>query len=697
MNIKLLPLNASLLLLFSSTISGVTWAQAASSDSSTDKSTVKPQKTESIIISASPFERELLDLMQPSSIIDKDALRRNRASSLGDTLSSEPGVHSSSFGSGASRPIIRGQDGARVRVLQNGLGAMDVSTLSPDHAVTIETLEADQVEILLGPATLLYGSGAIGGVVNVTTDHIPKRLPPKSVTGVVDVSVQSGNRETVGFAKLDGGVSTDNNSGFAWHADVFSKDSEDIKIPGVARLSNDDSPRNKLPGSDARTKGGGIAGSYVATGKGFAGIGIHRTESNYGIPTEEGVRIDLKQTRVDATSEWNNPFAGASKLKFRAGINDYKHVELEPTGEQGTLFKNKANEIRAELRLLPIAGFTTAIGAQSQRREFSAVGEESIIPLTKSRENGLFVVTEKPFGPITAEFGLRSERASHKPDIVSELPNRKFNLNTISAGALWRVTPSQRVNLSLTRSERAPSIEELFSNGAHPATQTFDIGDPNLNKESANSFDIGYRGSAGAFRWILALFQNRYRNYVYQSAVDTDSNGEADRVDEEGLIVEDGEFLVQQATQRKATFRGMEASIAFDLSEHLSLKLFTDHVRARVNGPEGTTENLPRISPSRIGTSLQFNQGPWSGSVNLISVAAAKRLAALETNTKGYTKLDTEATYTLTNAFGSQSKLLFYAKGTNLLNRDIRLHTSYLKDVSPQMGRSFSLGLRAEF
>jgi iron complex outermembrane recepter protein len=666
---------------------------------STRQPTQQPQATERITVTASAFNRDALSLLQPALVIDAAALRRNQAASLGDVLAGTPGVQSSAFGPGASRPIIRGQDGARVKVLQNGVGTMDVSTISPDHAVATEAHDASQVEVLLGPSTLLYGSGAIGGVVNVVNGRIPTARQ-SAFNGHLDALSQSADRLRLVSGKLAGGAEQ-----FAWSVDALSRDGKDIKVPELG----------KLAGSDLEQRSVGAGASWLLPQGGYAGASVQRLESNYGIPTAEGVRIDLKQTRSDVASELANPFSGVARVRVKLANNDYRHAEVEESGEVGTVFKNRATESRLDLTTARFGGLSAVLGLQANQRRFSALGEESIVPLTKSRESALFAVAEHQLptaaGLLTTEFGVRLERARHRPEAGDDLitaidgdtdaslirVERRFNLRSISAAAQFAPSKQLRGTLSLTRSERAPAIEELYSFGPHAATQTFDIGNAQLNKERSTGIDFVLNGEVSALQWRVSLFTSRYRDYVYQSATDVDGDGFADRLNEEGELDADGEFLVQQATQTRARFHGGEISLRYQVTPALALNTFVDHVRASASQRNSDSDsqsrvNLPRLSPSRVGFGVQWQQAAYGASLNVLRVSSAKRLAPLETPTPGYTKLDSELTWRWSGK-GS----LVYLKGSNLLNKVIRSHTSYLKDVAPQMGRSFGLGVKFAF
>ena len=626
---------------------------------------------ERITVTASPLGRTEAELAQPATVLTEDDLRRRRASNLGDTLAQETGVQSSAFGAGAGRPIIRGLDGPRVRVLENGIGTGDVSSVSPDHGVATETLRAEQIEILRGPASLLYGSGAIGGIVNVVSKTIPReRLD--GLAGSVEARVSDANRERAGGADLNGGAGS-----FAWHLDAHRRRTRDYEIPGE---------RERLPNSDVDMRGGGGGVSWVAS-RGYLGVGAQTLENDYGIPSGEGVRIRMKQDRQEVAGETADPFGFFTRLKVRAARSDYRHDEIEPGGEVGTTFRNAGSEGRVELK--HGGSLSGTVGMQWQDATISAMGEEAILPRTRSRAIAAFVVEEAQVGAWTLDAGLRLERERRRPD--AELPARAFTLVTPALGAVWKLASEHALAIYATQAQRAPAVEELYTFGAHHATATFDIGNPALRKEVSRNVDVSLRRTAGTMRWKVNVYVNRVKDFVFGAADDIDGDGIADRVDAEGTLDAEGEFLVQRYTQGTAVFRGVEAELSYRPAAGAAWRVFGDLTRGRLSGGE----NLPRISPARIGASVDVKAGPFDAGLSVLHAFRQKRTAPLESATPGYTRVDAELAWTLERAPGASVKV--FLQGNNLLDEEIRVHTSFLKDVAPQMGRSVTLGLRAEF
>ncbi|MHB1051631.1 MAG: TonB-dependent receptor [Thiobacillus sp.] len=620
-----------------------------------------------IVVTALPFANlGELDLAQPISVLQGDDLRRKREASLGDTLAQELGVTSSAFGPAAGRPIIRGMDGPRIRVLEGGIGTQDLSALSPDHMVTVESLNASQIEILRGPATLLYGSGASGGVVNVVTGRIPNRLF-KSPTGNVELRGNSATDER------SGGFNATGSAGQAsWNVDGFKRKTGDYDTP-VGRVGN----------SAIDSDGVSVGGSFIGE-RGFVGASVSQLESLYGIPGTDGTKIDLKQTRYDIAGELDDPLRGFKRLKVRMGYSDYKHAEIEGSGEIGTRFNNQGFEGRVELLHAPVANWQGVFGVQLQDRNFSALGEEALVPATKSRSTGLFLVEERNWARWRLELGGRAERATQNPQDGDTNPARAFNLYSTSAGVLWKFMDGYGLGLTATQGQRAPSTEELYSNGAHAATRTHQTGNNALSKETSNNIDLALKKTAGAVKWKVNVFHNRISDYIFERSVDDNGDGVADTDTDNG-------YLLQNVAQTGARFYGAEAEVTFTLlPDTLDLRLFTDTVRGKVD--DG---NAPRTPPQRFGLQLDHKTGPWATNLSVVRAARQNRLAELETETPGYTRVNAEVSYRI-----KQSKSIGYTvfmQGKNLLDDEMRVHTSYLKDVAPLPGRAFVLGLRGQF
>lgn len=644
------------------------------------KDTILP----SVVVTGAPFEnRSELDMAQPVSVLRGDDLRRKREASLGDTLSRELGVASSSFGPGAGRPIIRGLDGPRLRVLENGIGTLDLSSISPDHAVTAESLNASQIEILRGPATLLYGSGVSGGIVNVVNDRIPSRRF-KSVKGDFEARGNTATEERTGAFNASGSAGQ-----ASWSIGGFRRKTGDYRIPGRANENDPDSRKGVVENSTVNSAGVSAGGSFVGE-RGFIGGSFSHLESKYGVPSPEGSKIELNQNRYDLSGELDKPVIGFEKLKVRMGYNDYKHNEIEGTGEIATRFKNKGLESRAELLHAPIGGWKGVFGVQFRDRDFSALGEEAVIPVTKSRSTGIFLVEERNWDRWRLEVGGRGEHATQDPR--GGQPSRTFNLYNASAGLLWKFMDGYGLGLSGTRGQRAPSTEELYIKGAHRGTATFQTGDSSLTSETISNIDVALRKTTGLVTWKVNVFHNWIGNYIFVRSSDTNGDGIADRSDDAGTLDPDGEFLVQNFVQGGARFYGVEAEAVFTLKpDEIDLRLFADYVRGKLD----SGGNVPRITPPRFGVEFNHRTGPWTANVSATRVMRQNHRAELETSTPGYTLVNVEVSYRIKETRSNGIKI--FLQGKNLLDEEMRVHNSFLKNFAPLPGRAAVIGLRGEF
>lgn len=687
------PLPAAVLL----ALPALALAQGAAQEGTGQHDRERARSLDELVVTASPLLPGSEDVVQPVVVLAGEALDRTKAGTLGATVAGELGVQSSWFGAGVGRPIIRGQDGARVQVLAGGLGALDVSTVSADHAVAIEPFLADQIEILKGPATLLYGSGAIGGAVNVVDGRIPESIPPAGLSGRAEMRAGTGADERTAMARLDAGRGP-----VAWHADAFRRRSADFDIPGFAE-SGDAHADGSGEGTDARgafgvlpnsaleTEGGALGGSWIGE-RGFLGASVSTYRSNYGIPGhahhapdedghggesaehgEEAVRIDLEQVRYDLAGAWLEPFSGAESLRFRLGRNDYGHVERE--GDRiGTRFDNQGLETRVEL-VHRLGQWRGAAGVQYGRRDFEARGEEAFVPPSKSHDHGLFWLGERAWDDWTIEMGARSDQVEVAPRAAQA---RDFDALSASLGALWRASQALHLSVAYDRAERAPTTEELFSNGPHLATQSFEVGDATLGTETANQIELGAHLHVGPLGAKLAVFRNRYEDFI--TLLD---RGEVS-----------GDLPRRHWSQADATFRGIEAEATLRLADNTSgiwdLRAFGDRVRATFEAGG----NLPRIVPARRGAALHWDRGGWRASVAAVRHAAQDEVAAFETRTPGYTLVQAHLAY---HWDGARAGWEVFLDGHNLTDRDARVHTSFLKDLAPLPGRNLSFGIRAFF
>ena len=644
------------------------------------------------------------DSAMPVNVLSGEQLRENAASTIGETLQNQIGVNTASFGPGVGQPVIRGQSANRVQVLQNGTGALDVSNTSQDHANTVEGLLAKRIEVIRGPATLLYGNGAIGGVVNVIDNRIPTSVPEKT-EGALEYRFNNVNQGSTGVAVLDGG-----SGNIAWHFDGVLQDTDITRIPGFANTEEPEEESFGIIENSESEKQNITAGlSYVA-GNGFIGISVNRLENEYGLPPgahgheeEEGVeeeeeeeeiiRLDLEQTRVDVKGEYN--FDGLfENVKASLTSNDYSHTELEGS-EIGTVFNNEGLEFRVNAKHRPIdigEGLVGSVGFQYIDRDFSAVGEEAFIPASNISSFGIYVFESVDVGDFTYEGGLRFD----KQEIDANLEcNSSETSTTGSLAGIWNFNQEANVLVSVNRSQRAPSVEELYSNVAavgceptlglpspdglvaHAATTRFEIGNTQLNKETATNLEIAYRKHTGKVKAEVSAFINSIDDYIYLADV-----GEID------------ETIVSRFLQEDARFIGVEAQVELPVKEFAGteyhVNLFGDYVEAEID----SGAYLPRIPPMRSGLELVAHANDWTVKLRNTFVSSQDKTSLNEEATDSYSRLDLFADYHL--HFGERDVLLF-AKAKNLTNEDIRHHTSFLKENAPEAGRSIELGVRYVF
>ncbi|MDI1277044.1 TonB-dependent receptor [Methylobacter sp.] len=656
-------------------------------------------KLDDIVVISTGIKHSTAKSAKPVTVLTGDSLRMKTGTTIGDTLKNELGITSQSFGSGVGTPVIRGQSGPRVRVMQNSLGNNDVSSLSPDHANGVEPILVERIEVLRGPSTLLYGNGAIGGVVNVIDNRIPEQVPDKLIGGAGEQRYDSATNETSSAIKLEGGK-----SGVAYHVDGFYRDQGNTHIGGSAideeaaratdpGLNIVNNPNGLIDNSKARSRGGSVGVSKIGDA-GLIGVSINSLEKNYGIPPDGSggapVTIDLTQTKYDFKGQLNKPFALAEELRMKFGYTDYKHVEMD-NGTPATTFLNKSYESRLELEHKPIGILNGVLGFQSVNSQFAALGAEALVPRTDLDSYGLFDVESFKIGAVTYELGARGEWQTIAPENRNRLTYVPISG---SASALWDITDRHQVSLAFTHSQRAPQIQELFSNGVHEATHSYELGNANLNKELSNNLDLGYRYKADWMTAELNLFHNWVGDYIYQQRTGDVFNRDSETME---AVCSAGASCVPVVASRQtaAIFKGFEAQTVFPLMQNrygaIDLTLFGDYTR-------GTFEqggNVPRMPPLRYGLQLSYEKNDWSTNARLTRGEAQNHSGEHDSNTPGYLLLNLGAQYRLVS-FGD-SEVLLFAKGKNILNENIRNSTSYLRNFAPEPGRSAELGIRVSY
>ena len=657
-----------------------------------------------VTVSASGLQLGANDMTTPTAVLEGDELVRRREATLGETLGSEPGIASSHFGAGASRPIIRGMDGPRVKVLSDGAELHDASTISPDHAVASEPLLATQIEVLRGPSALVYGGGAVGGVVNVLDGKVPTAIPQKGIEGSAELRANTGAGEGAGAFSLTGGAGN-----LAVHVEGVARDAGDYRVG--KGWAPDGEPTRKVPGSFNRTDTGSVGLSWVGD-RGYLGAAYTRQAARYGLPGHnhsfEGCHthgthlhcgahdeedghdhgaeehgdvpvVDLRSERLDIRGELRNPFTGFSALRLRAGVTDYVHDEVED-GAIATTFKNKAYDTRMELQHEPLAGFKGVVGLQTSQRKFSAIGEEAYVQPTVTRKTGLFVLEEYRlndwYGDWRFEAALRHDRQTAEALASGSAggTERSHNGTSASLGAVWKFTPGYQVGTSFTRASRAPSAEELYARGLHMATSTYERGNANLRSETSQNIDLSLKKTSGDTTFGVSVFRNRISNYIYGRTLDE----------------VDGLQLLQYS-QADATFTGIEGQVRQRVTRNLGVTLFGDTVRAKLDGGG----LLPRIPATRAGVRLDANWNAWEGQVEWVQVARQNRVAAFETATPGYGMLNLGVSYR--GQLSSGTPWQVYLKANNLTDRLAYAHTSFIKNAAPLMGRNITVGVKVAF
>jgi iron complex outermembrane receptor protein len=647
-------------------------------------------------------------LGKPVSIITHEELQERAEGTVGELLASEPGVSGTYFGPGASRPVIRGQSKQRVRVLENGLESGDISDISEDHAVAIDPLAVQRIDVLRGPGTLLYGSSAIGGVVNMIDQSIAEEPIGTPITGEMDLRKgDSADQESTGALALNGQAGDLN-----WHLSGFYRETDNIEIPGFTESeklreleeqtelqdaepdqSEEEESSGTLNNSDTLSKGFKIGGSH-AWDKGFFGIALRGLSSVYGVPgshhhhEEEGEvgteeaglpRIELEQLRVESRGEFRTDGDFFKTIRIGAAYSNYQHQELEGS-EVGTKFDKDSFEGRVELTHRHEDGFQGGWGAQIRYDDFKATGEEAFLPPSKTLAPALFAVEDyKINDKLVWQVGGRYEFTSVDAD---QFASETFNLFSASTGPVLNLGDDGQytAGLTLSYSERAPTSTELFANGAHLATQTFEIGDANLSKEQSTGVELILKKNSGRFSGQTSLFWQHYSDYINLIPSGTE---------EEGLPV-------YFYGMNRARIWGFEIDgdyqLFSDSSQGVSLYGQIDYVRG-----DNLTANdsLPRITPLRGKLGLRYKNETSSAYLESMMVAEQDRTADFELPTDSYTLINLGVAHQL--KLDDQNTYEIYARASNLTNEEARAHTSFLKDVAPMRGRAFFAGIRFAF
>ncbi len=634
---------------------------------------------QNIPVTGNPLGVASDELVVPVSVLNGKELNLRRAATLGETLNGLPGVSATSFGPNSSRPVIRGLDAERVRIMQNSIGVLDASSLSFDHAVGVDPLIIEQIDVVRGPAALLYGGSAMGGVVNAIDHRIPKEQL-EGITGRTEARFGGPDSTRNGAAVVDVG-----NGKFAIHADAYTRKTSDLDIPGFAvsrrKAEADGTPREnrgKLINSDADANGGAL-GAALTFENGYVGLSYAHDNRNYGTVAEEDVRIDMKSDRWDFATEFSDLGTAIHRMKFRMAHTDYEHKELEGA-EVGTTFKNRGLEGSLEAGHSPILGLNGVLGFQFSNTNFEAVGAEAFVPSVNTQNHAVYVYEELPIDKHKLTFGARLGHTSVDSKDSSTFgagQDNSFNPNSFALGGLYVLDTNWSLAGNLSHNERAPSYFELYANGAHVATGQFEIGDSSLKKERSNGVDAQLRWRDNRNSFNVGAYYTRFSNFI--GLFDT---GNVDPID----LLPIAEFRPV-----RAEFKGVEFDGKFGLTNNLDLTVRGDYVHAR---DKSNGEYLPRIAPLRLGAGLRYQLGNFSARVDALHAFKQNKTAANELDTSAYTDVSASLAYKLPI---SQFHVELFAKANNLLNEEIREHASFLKDISPAGERSLLVGARADF
>lgn len=638
----------------------------------------------SIPVTGNPLGANSDELVVPVTVLNGRELSLRRESTLGETLNGTAGVSATQYGPNASRPVIRGLDAERVKIMQNGVGVLDASSLSFDHAVGVDPLIIEQIDVVRGPAALLYGGSAVGGVVNAIDHRIPKEKL-EGVLGRAEARFGGADNTRNGAAVVDVG-----NGMLAIHADAYARESDDLRIPGYAvsareSATNGTARTNKgtLLNSGASGSGGAL-GAALTFDHGYLGSSFSTLNNNYGIVAEPNVRIDMQSNRWDVAGEMRALDSAIERVKVRMAYTDYIHKELE-SGVVGTTFKNSGVEGSIEAAHAPIGKVNGVIGYQFNNTRFQALGDEAFVPSVTTQSQALYIYEELPF-IINARqthkitFGGRFEdtavnsqtNASFGTDIQTS-----FQPNSFALGGIYSLSPEWSLTSNLSHNERAPSYFELFAKGAHIATDQFEVGNPNFKKETSNGIDAQIRWKDGANSMNLGVYYTRFDHFIglFETGATDPTSG----------------LNIAQFSAVPASFKGAEADAKWQANDDWAVTLRGDYVIAKNLQNDSY---LPRIAPLRLGSALIYQRDKLNAKLDVTHAFKQDHIAANELVTDAYTNVSARVAYKLPLA---KYQVELFAKANNLLNDEIRESTSFLKDIAPAGGRSIVIGARADF
>ncbi|VUD69122.1 putative TonB-dependent receptor [Thalassocella blandensis] len=695
---------------------GLVYGGVANAAESAEKSVKVQQeiKEEHVLVTV-PVHRQSNQNAIPVTVISDETLRDKSGATIGETLASFAGINNASFGPAVGRPVIRGQQGARVTVLQNSTSVADASNVSPDHAVVSEAILAEGIEVLRGPSTLLYGGGAIGGVVNILDRRIPQERQTRP-QGRMEVRHGSVNDETTVVGKISTGI--DN---FAFYLDGLKRSTNNVQIPGFAIRENEEeheegheegheeheeNTNGYVANSATETQSFTLGTSYIFD-QGYLGFAVNHLENDYGIPPgahvhaeheeeEEGeheeheeheasINIEMERTRYDVRGDWHDVFTNIEHIRWYLTHTEYEHKEIESGGEEaaeaedhGTRFEKRSTENRLEIVHKNIAGWHGAVGVQANVEDFSAIGEESFIPPVKEKSFGVFLLEDFHSSIGLYQVGMRLDR--DQLELEQNLGQESFTNLSLALSGLWELNSVFNLGVALSSAERAPTVEELFSNigndqgsyVVHGATQAIEVGNSALDAERSQNVDVSLSWSQANTEGFLTLFYNDFADYIYLRNTNTAQD----------------DFNVYAFTQQDATFHGAEVELKHYWQRH-EAKIFGDVIRGRL----ASDEDIPRMPPARVGAEWAYQYSRVTSRVTVLHAFEQRRAGTDEAPTDAYTRVDLALEYALNDSADS----LLFAKVKNASDEDIRESTSFLRDIAPSAGRSLEAGLRLSF
>jgi len=643
------------------------------------------ERLSTVVVTGNPLGSQ--ELAPANHVLSGDALVLSRGASLGESLEGLSGVASTYFGPNSNRPSIRGLDGDRVRMLNNSGASVDASSLSFDHAVPVDPLVIDRIEVLRGAAALLYGGNAIGGVVNTLDNRIP-RLAQPGLGGAAEFRLGGAARERNAALVLDGGADS-----LAWHADVSGRRAGDLSVPrfGNAEAGWSDHVRNSASDSHSAALGA----SWVQP-QGYAGLALDDYRQDYGVTVEPDVTVRMQRQRIASAGEWRVADGPMRKLQWQLSRSRYEHQEVEGDGAVGTTFKSRGTDARVEAAHAPLGAWHGVLGLQAERSDFSALGEEALVPATHTAAAAAFVLEQAKFGVAGIALGLRAERVRVASDGDANLgaaaeprfgaaATRRFRPHSFSLSGSLELRPGWTLSANLNRSQRAPMYYELFANGQHVATGAFERGDSALALESADAGELGLHWAEGANSFSAQLYETRFDNYLALAAT-----GASEEVG--------GQVLpVYQYQGVRARLRGFELEFKHALPALAAWQLGLAAQLDAVRGEDlSHGQSLPRLAPLRAGLALDAQRGPWSLKLDWRLAARQSRVPALDQPTAGYGLLRLSLARQL--RYGDLDAL-WYLKLDNLGDKLAYSASSIatIRALAPLPGRSIHTGLQVRF